>query len=265
VAVVVVTSCLLAVRLNGALPGASSAIRIVLTIGGSQIGVGALNDFVDRNADARFQPSKPIPSGEIVPLQALAVALTALAVTLLCAASFGSLSLLVASVALSGGVAYDLGLKRSAWSVAGYLVGLLGLFAWLQVIADVWQWSLLLVYPAGACIIVAAHLANSAPDIEADSAHGLNTLASRLGPARTVLTIHLLSVALILPCALLAALSRSLPAAVLSLFSVALFVVGWSITWRFGASRRGRVLVFRVVAPALGMLSLAGLIGLQAL
>jgi 4-hydroxybenzoate polyprenyltransferase len=265
ITVVVVTSALLAAVLDGGPPGPCTWARIIATVAASQIGVGALNDVADRHADRLFQPEKPIPSGEVSVPRALVLAIGALLSTVLLAATFGPVSLAVACLAVGGGVAYDLGLKGTVWSMACYLVGLLGLFAWLQVVTGNWYPALLLVYPGGACIIAAAHLANAAPDIEADASRGLTTPSVRLGPAGTVIAIYALYGIVWLPCLAIAALAHSLPAIMLTLLSLGFCGVAMATTRRAGVTRLGRVALFRAIAPALGLIALAGLMGIQLL
>jgi 4-hydroxybenzoate polyprenyltransferase len=265
IAVVVVTSAVLAAVLTHGPPPLLLWIRIVATVAASQIGVGALNDFADRHADRLHQPEKPIPSGEIRPHHALLLALAAVFVTLVLAASFGVVSFAITCIAVGGGIAYDLGLKGTVWSIACYLVGLLGLFAWLQAVTDTWSEALLLVYPGGACIIAAAHLANAAPDIEGDAERGLAPLSVRLGPAGTVFAIYALFVIVWLPCLAIAVLVHSASAAFVALLSLGLAAIAVRTSRRMGASRRGRIILFRLITPALGLVALAGLIGIQAL
>src|SRR3954452_11394676 len=84
---------LLAVVLLTALVGVTSAgneldagrlARVLLAMFFAQLVIGWTNDYVDRDADARYQPSKPLPSGRVkarrVPLVSFFAGVAALAV-----------------------------------------------------------------------------------------------------------------------------------------------------------------------------------------
>jgi 4-hydroxybenzoate polyprenyltransferase len=80
----------------------------------------ALNDYADREVDARERPGRPIPSGRVTPGFALGLAtgLTAVS-TALAVAADGARALKVAAP-LAGAVwAYDLALKRTRAGAAG--------------------------------------------------------------------------------------------------------------------------------------------------
>jgi 4-hydroxybenzoate polyprenyltransferase len=80
----------------------------------------ALNDYADRDVDARERPARPIPSGRVTPRFALGLAggLTA-ASTVLAVAADGAKALKVAAP-LAGAVwAYDLALKETPAGAAG--------------------------------------------------------------------------------------------------------------------------------------------------
>ena len=49
-------------------------VLVTLSVLGSQILTGALNDWADRDRDAEVQRTKPIPSGTVSPRSALALA-----------------------------------------------------------------------------------------------------------------------------------------------------------------------------------------------
>lgn len=75
----------------------------------------ALNDYADREVDARERPSRPIPSGRVTPGFALGLAGTLTAAGVLAAGLAGGRRGLAVSVPLAGTVwAYDLALKRTA-------------------------------------------------------------------------------------------------------------------------------------------------------
>ncbi|MYR32251.1 4-hydroxybenzoate polyprenyltransferase [Nocardiopsis alba] len=80
----------------------------------------ALNDYADRDLDAVERPERPIPSGEVAPGEALAVAcgLTAAGVGV-AALSGGRRAALVASALAATVWTYDLVLKPTPWAPLG--------------------------------------------------------------------------------------------------------------------------------------------------
>jgi 4-hydroxybenzoate polyprenyltransferase len=265
VSVVVLTSGALLLVASGGYPGTSVLLRGLATVLASQVAVGSLNDYLDRDADRIFQPSKPIPSGLVPPWIALSMSVAGTVATAVLAASFGAASCAVMIVATCGGLAYDLWLKPTPFSLFGYLVGFLGLFTWIWLIAGQLQGPFWLVYPAGSLVVVAAHLANSAPDIETDRKQGLRNLAVLLGPGRTVTAIYLLYTLSTIPAFALAVLSGSLPAILLLCASAVLAYLSRIPATRFARSRSARVTVFRVFAPAVGLLGIGCLVALKGL
>jgi len=160
------------------------SLRLTLTtlaVAGSQILVGALNDWADRERDARVQPTKPIPSGEVSPSAALALAGGGAALQIVASAPLGWLPLALGAAASGSAVAYDLWLSRTPWSVLPYLVsfGLLPLWVAAGVGTELERVALatLLVGPFAA----AAHLANTLRDFDADARAGSRNLAQVLG------------------------------------------------------------------------------------
>ena len=82
---------------------------------GFQASIGALNDLHDRDADAVGQPWKPIPSGRVGLGAARSVAVAGALVGVGGSLVLGPATLLVGLAGYGLGVAYDLGLKRTAW------------------------------------------------------------------------------------------------------------------------------------------------------
>ncbi|MGP3976466.1 SCO3242 family prenyltransferase [Streptomyces sp. 8N114] len=73
----------------------------------------ALNDWADREEDARERPERPLPSGRIRPAAALAAATGLTAAGLACAARAGRLPLATATALAATVWAYDLRLKHT--------------------------------------------------------------------------------------------------------------------------------------------------------
>src|SRR5436189_3490388 len=88
---VVALSSVLALILSGQ-SGTADPMRVLLTViavAGSQVATGASNDWADRDRDRLVRREKPIPSGQITPGAAVAVALIGLAVQLVASVPLG--------------------------------------------------------------------------------------------------------------------------------------------------------------------------------
>jgi len=131
--------------------------------------------------DAASKPWKPIVAGQIAADDATTLAVCLSAACLALAASLGVGTLLAGALGLGCGLAYDLRLKRSAWSWLPYCIGIptLPFCAWVAVAG--FTARLLLVYPLGTLLGLGLHLANTLPDLEADRAFGVRGLAHILG------------------------------------------------------------------------------------
>jgi 4-hydroxybenzoate polyprenyltransferase len=239
---------------HGGAPGTGVFLRGLLVVAGSQVAVGALNDYLDRFDDRRTQPDKPLPAGLTSPSIARWLVVAGMATCIGFALSFGPVPFLVAVVGLGGGLAYDLGLKRSPFSPAAYVVSFLSLVTWIWLIVGTLTWKMIPVYPIGASLLVAAHLANALPDIESDRALGQRGLAVVLGPRRTFQAIMSMYGVVAVPAAGLSIAQRSLPALTLVVIGSALAATAGWIGAGPALSRPRRQVVFRLMAPAIGLL-----------
>jgi len=156
-------------------------VLVTLSVLGSQILTGALNDWADRDRDAVVQPTKPIPAGGASPRAALMLATLGLLVQVAASVPLGPVPLVLGMLASASAVAYNLWLSRGAASFLPYLVsfGLLPLWIATGVGAPLERIAAapLLVGP----FAVAAHLANTVRDFDADARIGSGNLAQRLG------------------------------------------------------------------------------------
>ncbi|MFN8556009.1 MAG: UbiA family prenyltransferase [Dehalococcoidia bacterium] len=84
------------------------------------------------------------------------------------------------------GLAYDLWLKRSAWSSLAYAVALPLVPVWVWTALGRFTPALLWVWPIGLLLGGALHLANALPDLDADAAHGVRGAVQRLGRRRAL-------------------------------------------------------------------------------
>jgi 4-hydroxybenzoate polyprenyltransferase len=151
-----------------------------------QLSIGWLNDLLDRDLDrAAGRRDKPLATGEVTPRQvATACAVSVSACVPLSLAS-GWRAGLAHLLAVAGGWAYDLGLKRTVLSWLPYAVsfGLLTAFITLGLPghpAPPW-W----LVTGGALLGTGAHFLNVVPDVEDDLAAGIRGLPQRIGAARS--------------------------------------------------------------------------------
>jgi 4-hydroxybenzoate polyprenyltransferase len=171
----------LALVATGGTPEAGLLARMLATMLLIQCAIGVTNDYFDRELDAAAKPWKPIPAGLVTVDAARALAVALIAGAALLALTLGVAGFYLAMLGLAAGLAYDAGLKRTALSAVPYMVAIPTLPLWVWATLGEWQAELWWLLPLGALIGVSLHLANTAPDIEADRAHGVAGLAHRLG------------------------------------------------------------------------------------
>jgi 4-hydroxybenzoate polyprenyltransferase len=165
---------------NG-LPPVRILVPLLLAMLGGQLAIGALNDLVDFPEDAVGKPSKPLPSGDITTREAQAMVVAGLALMVVFGLPFGPFAIALLALGTGLGIAYDLWLKRTAWSWLPYFLALPLLPIWVFVALGRPEPRLLLLYPLGALATVGVHFAQSLPDAEIDRAAGSRSLTSRLG------------------------------------------------------------------------------------
>jgi 4-hydroxybenzoate polyprenyltransferase len=262
VAVVVLTSgALLELAHHGGL-GPAVLIRGCSTVLMSQIAVGACNDYVDRFDDARVQPDKPIPSGAATAGTAVWLITLGLVGLVPFALSFGPWSFLLIGAGTAFGLAYDLVLKRTPLSLLGYIGGFLLLVTWIWEVAGQLTPGFWVVYPAGALIVVSAHLAQSLPDIETDREVGGNGLAVALGVRGSVAAILACCIVLTVGTASIAVYAG---APVLVVGPISAFMVVLSALLRLRAAqyaRPARIAAFKTIAPCFALIAVAAVVGL---
>jgi 4-hydroxybenzoate polyprenyltransferase len=217
----------------------------------SQLGIGWSNDYLDRERDARFQPDKPVPSGAVPAPLLATLAPVSLGLSLAAGIPLGwpAIGWLIAGTAC--GLVYNFALKETALSWLPYVVAFAVLPPFVWSAAESYRGAFLWLYPLCAPLAVAAHLANSMPDIEADTASGAGGIVVRLGRGRA---LGLLYACLLLPAASIALSAPFLDyddtvlAGVLMPYA-ALVVVSVPV-YRSRPFERGAAIGFRIVAPA---------------
>jgi 4-hydroxybenzoate polyprenyltransferase len=192
----------------GSLPGARTAALLAGAMLASQAAIGIANDWAGRDLDRATKPSKPLVAGLVAPWCALIMLGAALVIAMLCAAQFGLASLLLVAAGAGLGLVYDFWLKHTSYSWLPYLLAI--------PLEPIWVWTalgrftprLLWVYPLGATLLLALHLANALADFSGDTAAGVGGLVQRLGQRRAT---RLLWVASLLPALLASLLGLALP------------------------------------------------------
>lgn len=163
----------------------TASVLVLLGMTASQAALGAANDWLDRRHDALTKPRKPIPALRARPEGVATISLVCLALALLAAFGLGVLPLLLVALGTACGYAYNLGLKRTAWSWLSYIAGFSFLPPFVWSVAGIWpSWRDAGIYPVGLPLVLAAHLANVLPDVEAERGLVPGSLGSRLGVRR---------------------------------------------------------------------------------
>jgi geranylgeranylglycerol-phosphate geranylgeranyltransferase len=154
---------------------------------GIQFAIGAVNDVSDAGPDAIGKPAKPIPSGAVGRREALLVGVMSAAVGCAAAASVGLGALALVAVGLADGLVYDLRLKGGplAWAPFAAGVGLLPVYGWWGAHGSL---PVALLAVAGVAVVAGAALAlaNAYADIDGDRRSGVKSVATVLGPTRTL-------------------------------------------------------------------------------
>jgi 4-hydroxybenzoate polyprenyltransferase len=166
----------------------------VAAVAGSQAFTGAVNDLADAARDAASgRREKPIPSGALSPAAARAASAAGLVVQLAASLPLGWPAIVLGLVAVGSATAYNLVLSRTPLSPLPYLVSFGVLPLWIASGVGVEAARVLPAVPLAALFAVAAHLANTLRDFDADVAAGSRCLAQLLGRRAT----HLLAVAIL--------------------------------------------------------------------
>lgn len=177
---VAATAGLAVVAARGA-PDAPILLRMLAVMLCAQSAIGIANDYFDRDLDAATKPWKPVAAGIVSPAAAMALALILVVVATALAATLGVGGFALAMLGMACGLAYDARLKRTAFSAVPYMVAIPTLPLWVWLALGAWKGVLWWLLPLGALIGLALHLANTLPDLDGDTAHGVRGLAHRLG------------------------------------------------------------------------------------
>ena len=186
-AAVTVVAALLALDVGRGVAGIAWASAAIFV---GQLSVGWSNDWVDRHRDrASGRQDKPLVRGDMSDRALQRAAFVALAAAVALSFASGLAAALAHTTALAAAWSYNMLLKRTALSVAPFLLafGLLPAFVVLGLPGHHWPpWWLIV---AGALLGAGAHFVNVLPDLADDARTGVRGLPHRLGgPVSAVVT-----------------------------------------------------------------------------
>ncbi len=170
------------------LPPLGRLLHLLLIETAMQFSISAFNDYFDREVD-RGRPDKPVASGFISPRVAFAVGAAFAVTAIVSAMPLGFWVTTLTIIGLGGGLLYDAGLKYTAFSWLPFCIAFptLPLWAWAGANSGAsLPPQLLWVVPVGAVLVLGIHLADTIPDLAADTQVGVRGIAHRLGMGRSL-------------------------------------------------------------------------------
>jgi protoheme IX farnesyltransferase len=170
------------------LPPPGRLFHLLLVETAMQFSISAYNDYFDRHVDTT-RADKPVATGIISQKVAWATGLILALAALLLALPFGAWFTLLTAIGLGGGLLYDAGLKYTPFSWLPFAVAFptLPLWAWAGASPQgIFPPQLAWVVPVGAILVLGIHLADTIPDLAADTQAGVRGLAHRLGLPRSL-------------------------------------------------------------------------------
>jgi 4-hydroxybenzoate polyprenyltransferase len=162
-------------------PGRTALVGAAVLAG--QASIGWCNDWLDADRDlAVGRQDKPVVQGVVTPAALRTATLVAVTVAVVLSLLLGAVPGLLLLVLVTSGLAYDVGLKRTALSPVPYLTGFGALPAGVVAAAPGTPGAPWWLVAAGAALGGAAHVANVAPDVADDLVTGVRGLPHRVGP-----------------------------------------------------------------------------------
>jgi 4-hydroxybenzoate polyprenyltransferase len=260
--VVMTATTAFALLASGGWPGLGTTFRLLGAMFGGQLAIGAINEIVDAELDSVAKSEKPIPSGLVTLRGAWIVTACGLVSMAVLASSFGAGPLVLCALGTGSGIAYSLWFKRTIWSWIPYLIALPLLPIWVWASLEAVDPALLAVYPIGVPAVIAVQIAQSLPDVEADRASGVRTLAVAMGRRRALFTCWaLLSGAAVL-ASVIATSAVDRATFVIGAAGIAFaLVTGNVVIWKRNV-RRGEMACFPCIAAGAVVLGIGWAAGL---
>jgi len=164
--------------------GLATGLVVTAAVFTGQLTIGWSNDLIDAARDrAVGRTDKPLATGDLSEgLVRRAIGVAGVACLGLSAACGWRAAVVHVLLVVGSGWAYNLGLKRTAWSAVPYAVAFGSLPAVVSLAAADRAWPPLWMLVTGAVLGVGAHLLNALPDLSDDDATGVRGLPHRLGP-----------------------------------------------------------------------------------
>ena len=160
-----------------------------LAVLAGQLSIGWSNDLLDRKRDtAAGRSDKPLATGAADPRTVRRATWLAVVACVPLSLASGLLAGAVHLVAVAGGWAYNLGLKRTWASPAPYAVSFALLTCFITLGLDGAPWPQPWAVAAGALLGVGAHFLNVVPDVDEDLAEGVRGLPQRIGARASAVT-----------------------------------------------------------------------------
>jgi 4-hydroxybenzoate polyprenyltransferase len=169
---------------DGPVPAGRIALYLTAVLC-SQMAIGVHNDYCDRHLDAAATPARAIPAGIVSPAQSLQLTAALLVVSTAIALPLGVGVVALGILGTSMGFLYNAWAKGTPWAWAPFWLALPTLAMASFVVVDAYDSELLMAYAIGLPLVVPVYIADTLIDIESDRAHGVRSLAVRLGPARS--------------------------------------------------------------------------------
>jgi 4-hydroxybenzoate polyprenyltransferase len=211
-------------------------IRVVVlgfAVLANQVSVGLSNDWIDADRDrAVGRQDKPVALGRISVNAVRTGSWISAALSILLTVPLGIWATIAHTVFITSAWSYNLGLKKTAFSVVPYIVSFGVLPGVVTLSRSDPRFAAPWALGVGALLGIAAHFANVLPDLEDDRATGVNGLPHRLGRRPvSILTYLVLLLAAVLETLGTGALSF-LPATIGLALNVAVALVGIGIASR---------------------------------
>ena len=166
--------------------GLRTGLVVTAAVAAGQLTIGWSNDVIDAGRDLKVgRIDKPVARGEVsealVRRMIGAAAAACLVLSLACGLASAAVHLMLV---VGSGWAYNLGLKRAAWSGLPYAIAFGALPAVITLALPDPRWPPSWMVAAGALLGVGAHLLNALPDLADDAQTGVHGLPHRLGARR---------------------------------------------------------------------------------